>query len=334
VNALSDEGIAPADGEPTIGVTAPGVTVLELIDGHILRDDDDDAGLYGAVRINGAGTGSRVFKSIDGSSFASVGDVFTQAVMGVASTALGDVANPYVWDEVNTVTVSVSGTLSSSTRDAMQADPSINLFALKSGDGWEYFRARTASLLSPNHYLLSGLIRGVRGTEPFIDGHVVGDKFVVLSTSGMIRIPGSSAEIGLERFYRGVTLGASSQASIPFTNEAAGLKPFSPTRLTAERDSAGDITISWSRRTRYGVRYGGSGGTLAPLAESSEVYQVDIYDGSDVVRTLSSTSESVVYTAAQQTTDFGGAVAAGDLDAEVFQISAAVGRGYGHRATV
>jgi hypothetical protein len=105
-------------------------------------------------------------------------------------------------------------------------------------------------------------------------------------------------------------------------------------RLRASRDTSGNITLTWARRTRLAVRYGGSGGTLAPLGEDSESYQVDVYDGVDVVRTLIATSETVAYSAANQTTDFGAPVGAGALDVEVFQISATVGRGYGHRKSV
>lgn len=336
-NSLQSAGVGPADGEPATEVTSPGATLLELVDGPILRDDDDDAGLYGATRITGgSGVGSRVLKSVDGTTFSTVGDIFTQSIGGFASTALAGVENPYVWDEVSSVTVSVSGALSSSTRAAMQTDSTINLAAIKSGDGWEYLRFRVATLVSPLVYTLTGFLRGIRGTGAFIDGHAVGDRFLLLRTAGMIRIPGSTPEIGFERSYKGVTIGQdlASAASIAFTNQAVGLKPFSPTRLRAERDTSGNITFTWGRRTRLAVRYGGSGGTLAPLGEDTEAYQLDVYDGVDVVRTISATSESATYSAANQTTDFGAPVVAGDLDTEVFQISQTVGRGYGHRKSV
>jgi hypothetical protein len=42
-----------------------------------------------------------------------------------------------------------------------------------------------------------------------------------------------------------------------------------------------------------------------PLGESSEAYEVDIYNGASVVRTISASSETASYSAANQTTDFG-----------------------------
>jgi hypothetical protein len=64
------------------------------------------------------------------------------------------------------------------------------------------------------------------------------------------------------------------------------------------------------------------------LSEASEAYELDVYDGDDVVRTLTATTETTTYTAAQQTTDFGAPIAANDLDGRLYQMSAAVGRGF------
>ena len=70
-----------------------------------------------------------------------------------------------------------------------------------------------------------------------------------------------------------------------------------------------------------------------PLNESSEAYEVDVLDSAgQILRTLSSTSPSIAYSAADQTADFGGLQAAVDL--AVYQASAAVGRGFAGRATL
>jgi hypothetical protein len=70
-----------------------------------------------------------------------------------------------------------------------------------------------------------------------------------------------------------------------------------------------------------------------PLNEASEAYEVDILDGTgQVVRPLSSTSPSVIYSAADQTTDFGSLQ--GAIAIAVHQLSASVGRGFAGRATL
>ena len=65
-----------------------------------------------------------------------------------------------------------------------------------------------------------------------------------------------------------------------------------------------------------------------PLAEELEAYEVEILEGTTVKRVLSTATTSAVYTAAQQTADWGELLAPGDtLDIRIFQLSALVGRG-------
>ena len=65
-----------------------------------------------------------------------------------------------------------------------------------------------------------------------------------------------------------------------------------------------------------------------PLAEDSEAYEVEIRDGSIVKRTLTATTTSVLYTAAQQTADWGAPLGSGQsLTIRIYQLSALIGRG-------
>ncbi|SLN76426.1 hypothetical protein ROA7023_04162 [Roseisalinus antarcticus] len=65
-----------------------------------------------------------------------------------------------------------------------------------------------------------------------------------------------------------------------------------------------------------------------PLAEELEAYEVEILDDAILKRVLSTATTSAVYTAAQQTADWGAPLAPGDtLDIRIFQLSALVGRG-------
>ena len=67
---------------------------------------------------------------------------------------------------------------------------------------------------------------------------------------------------------------------------------------------------------------------MMPLAEDLENYDVQILDGTTVKRTLTSSTTSVLYAAAQQTADWGALLGPGDtLDIRIFQLSALVGRG-------
>jgi hypothetical protein len=101
--------------------------------------------------------------------------------------------------------------------------------------------------------------------------------------------------------------------------------------INGSRNGAGDLTITWIRRTRYSGEWRDL--VDAPLNEASEAYELDVLGGGgQLVRTLGSTSPSVVYAAADQTTDFGAPQSA--VAVAVYQMSAAVGRGFARRATV
>jgi hypothetical protein len=65
-----------------------------------------------------------------------------------------------------------------------------------------------------------------------------------------------------------------------------------------------------------------------PLIEEVEAYEVEILDGSTVKRVLSVTTTSAIYTAAQQTADWGALLGLGDtLDICIYQFSTLIGRG-------
>ena len=53
-----------------------------------------------------------------------------------------------------------------------------------------------------------------------------------------------------------------------------------------------------------------------PLAEELETYEVEILDGAAVKRVLSAATTSAVYTAAQQSADWGAPLAPGSYDIE------------------
>lgn len=65
-----------------------------------------------------------------------------------------------------------------------------------------------------------------------------------------------------------------------------------------------------------------------PLAEDLESYDVQILDGAAIKHTLTSSTTSVLYTAAQQNADWGAALGPGQtLAIRIFQLSNRLGRG-------
>jgi hypothetical protein len=78
------------------------------------------------------------------------------------------------------------------------------------------------------------------------------------------------------------------------------------------------------RRTRFGGAR--TDGAEAPLNEENERCEVDILNGRNVVLAIAMTQPSANYPAAWQIADFGAAQASVSL--RVYQLSAAVGRGW------
>ncbi len=114
------------------------------------------------------------------------------------------------------------------------------------------------------------------------------------------------------------------------TPNGFGLRPFSVAHVEQPwrtPRAAGDLTIRWTRRSRALAADSWSG-LEVPLGEELEAYEVEILDGATVKRVLGTATTSVVYTAADQTADWGALLGPGDtLDIRISQLSALVGRG-------
>jgi hypothetical protein len=328
-NVLSAQGITTTDYESQTTVTLPANTTMRLIDPPILRDEDDSAGLYVLAKgTNSSWRGAAILDSSNDVDYTRRDTISEAATFGSCTTTLGDWTGPRLFDKLNTVTVNVGdGTLTSSTRALVLSTQETN--ACMVGD--ELLQFVTATLVSPGVYTLSTLLRGSRGTEWAMVDHAAGEAFSLLSRSGMRRVSLENAQLSALRYYKGVTLGRSvaSVSAQTFTTDGVGLKPFSPVRLRGSRDGSNNATLEIERRTRLAVRMVGSLGVSVPLGEESESYEWDVYDDdtyTTLVRTLTSITTSVAYSAAQQTTD--GLTPGDPLHVKVYQLSAIVGRGY------
>jgi hypothetical protein len=315
---------------PVINIVPTVGTDLVLLDTGLLRDADDGAHLLAAVKPSASGRwpGASIYRSVDDATFAAVASTATRAVIGVASTALGDF-HRWVWDETSTVTVDVGdATLTASTKAAMQADASINVAAIGADGRWEIVRFRTPSLVSPGVYILSGFLRGLRGTESFRGTHAAGDTFVLLSSATLKRIAVSNVDIGLDRYWKAVTVGkqVSAVASSLLSPDAVAMKPWAPCDLRIERDGSNNASITWHGRSRLAVRLGGIGGSYVPPDSTLVGYRLRILSGVTVVRTEDVTDPSYDYSAADQTSD--GLTPGDPISVEVAPVSALVGEGY------
>jgi len=320
-------------------------TQLVMLDIPQLRDIDDDWGPYAGMAGYADGwPGGELFRSTDdGASYQQAGVMSdTPCVIGSAISVLGNFLGGNVFDEQNSVTVTVGPGMSlvSYTRD--QVYNGFGAFALNSGTGIEVLQYRDATLVAPRTYKLTGLLRGRKGTEQFMSTHALGDRFVLLQSATLRRFAGSGADLNTSRKYKAVGFGRTldETAEMTFTNTGVSLKPLSPVLLGGGRDAAGTLFGKFMRRTSASAEWPDY--VEAPLGNALAAYEVDIFNSTftTLKRTITSTPSangSVVnaaactftYDDADQVADWGSLQ--NPIYVSVQQLSAVIGRGYALR---
>ncbi|MDO5757951.1 MAG: glycoside hydrolase TIM-barrel-like domain-containing protein [Rhodobacterales bacterium] len=234
----------------------------------------------------------------------------------------------------------LSGTLESVTDLTLFAGA--NAIAVESALGiWEIVQAGAAELLAHGRYRLTRLLRGQRGTKDAMGNPAPADARIVVLDASLASLPIAEADLGLPWNWR---IGPASRSvsdetyvAVPFTPEGAGLRPFSVAHVEQpwRRPRAlGDLTIRWTRRSRA-LSADSWGAVEVPLIEEVEAYELEILDGATVKRVLSATTTSAIYTAADQTTDWGALLGPGDtLTIRIYQLSALIGRGAAKTVTL
>jgi hypothetical protein len=164
--------------------------------------------------------------------------------------------------------------------------------------------------------------------------HAGGESFIMLQTGLVKHFPTDESLRGktvlLKAVTSGGTLGAVSPTSLLISGDE--WKCYSPTFVQGSRDGPLNLTITWLRRTR-------SGGEWADMHDVDDPDAPDLYDveilttpGGSVVRTFSSLSAAtVVYSAANQVSDFGSTQST--VNCVVYQLGR-YGRGYLETAAV
>ena len=332
-SVLSQAGTTSGGTASQTVVAALATTTLEPLDIPILRDADDRAGHYVAVKGDAANwTNAGVYQSLDDVTYALNTTVAEQTDIGVATTTLGAWAGGNVFDETNTLTVNVGlGQLVSATRDEVLNSISTNAALI----GSELIQYRNAALVSAGVYTISGLLRGRRGTEWATDAHVASERFVALGLSGLRFLPLESSELGKLRYYKAASASQrlSDVVAKSITPMGVGLEPMSPVDARANRDTT-DTVLTWRRRTRLSSRITGPLAWSHPLGEASESYEVEVWDSAytTLKRTLTASAQTVTYTSANQVTDFGSNQTV--LYLRIYQLSATVGRGYALQTSI
>jgi hypothetical protein len=274
-------------------------------------------------------------------------DGFTLLTTFGSRTSIGVLAADFFsgpvsrFDHGNALLVDLySGTLESVTDITLLGGA--NALAVETGAGqWEIVQAANAELIAPGRYQLTRLLRGQRGTEGAIVSTVPTGARVVVLDATLSSLPIAEADLGLPWNWRigpaARPVSDETYVATSFAPKGAGLRPFSvahvaqPWRMPR---APGDLMIRWTRRSRA-LSADSWGAVGVTLGEETEAYEVEILDGAVVRRLLASTTTSVLYTAADQTADWGAPLGPGDsLSIRIYQLSALIGRGAAKTVTL
>jgi Putative phage tail protein len=119
--------------------------------------------------------------------------------------------------------------------------------------GGELIRFGKAVFLGDSRYLLSMLQRGCYGSEDKIEGHLIGDKFLLLESDSLRILDSAGANIGVELNIEALGIADNVPAAANIWVEGRAIKPFSPVHGKVEQSVNGDLWVSWIRRSRIGA---------------------------------------------------------------------------------
>lgn len=245
-------------------------------------------------------------------------------VIGVTESTL-TFHRPGIWDNGPPLRVKLSGGDLTSAADLSVLNGS-NAIAIGDGSSsnWEVFQFRTAQLVAPDTYELSGRLRGQLGTDGIMPQVWPVGSTVVLLDLALTQIDLAQSARGLARYYRiGVASRGYDDVNVTLRVAAfdgIGLRPY-PVSHLRHSVVAGDVHCDWKRRTRIdGDSWLSS---EVPLAEDGEAYRVRIIQGAAIVTEYATSQPSFQYTAAMRAID--GVI--GSFQLAVAQVSQSFGPG-------
>jgi len=229
------------------------------------------------------------------------------------------------------VTLRRGGTLASIGEPAMLAGG--NLFALIGPDGAvELLGAAGAVLIGADTYRLTGLLRGLAGSEDAAGRIAPAGSLIVRLDDGAVmplidRLDAAGRAFRYRLGPAGRDPGDPAYTELTATAGLGALRPLRPVHLRARRTGQG-VLLSWIRRAR---RDGDAWEPAEIPLEEPERYAVTLFSGAGaVLRTLQAEAQQLLYT--DEAADFGSPQRS--LDVAVAQIGAVAGPGPACRARI
>jgi hypothetical protein len=304
---------------------SPGPVFPVMLDLPLLQGDEVPHAPYVAVGADPWPGTVSVWSAVQDAGYVVNRLIATPAAIGVTETPLAR-ARPGVWDRGAPLSISLSGGELSSA-DLLSVLNGANAMAIGDGSAgiWEVFQFAEAQIVAPDTYELSVRLRGQAGTDGIVPAEWPVGSTVVLLDQTLTQIDLPLSARGLARHYRfGSVARGLDDPDVVLKVEAfdgAGLRPYPVAHLRTRPGAAGDLAVTWIRRTRI------DGDTWqafeVPLAEEAERYQVCVFQGADLRAEYSVTQPQFLYSATMRLAD----LQPGPFRIEVAQVSAQYGPG-------
>jgi hypothetical protein len=248
-NLTGDSGSVPPQvaGDPT----PADIVVLNT---PLLRDTDDTQGVgsviyLSAVTPTGPFGGAYLQKADTGEDFADIGPITKEPIAGYTVNKLEPTRSWAAMDTTSVVKVLLYDnvqTLESCSYDELMAGKNLAIV------GNEVIQFQTAEVDANGYWNLTNILRARRGTDPYLDTHAIGERFIMPAVDGSIMInTRNSIDEKHDERIRAVVSGETVDDSVGLTYEIDpnDLRPYTVANVKVTDLDAG-ISISFDRRSR------------------------------------------------------------------------------------
>jgi hypothetical protein len=206
--------------------------------------------------------------------------------------------------------------------DALLQTPGKNSGIALTGSGNKIFRYQTVSLVSARRWKLTGLLYDLAGFPAMNSyGAIAAGDVVLLDTPYLVPVADADKFRALyfkvpSANFAGELQPLAALGSVNITPQALSDKPLPPWGIKvgdyyldaglSTTQEAGDIALEWSSRNRFGDgMYVYDRADAATDDADFKNFILEIYDGSNLLRTVTQTGKAFTYTSAMQTADGG-----------------------------
>jgi len=251
---------------------AVGTTRLIAFEAPPLTDELLSAPRLSVVAAGGPGwrQAGLAYSLDDGASWTALGQTALPGIIGVVRAVTPGGGSALV-DDRGMFDVQLAEDLADADDAALDAGANL---AWIDGELFQFAQARP---LGDRHWRLSGLRRGLRGTEAMIGQAVPGAPFVLIAPGSVRTLDVPVAMLGRSVHFLAHGLGdpvEGVQASVAVTG--LSVLPPSPVGWRCRRGADGRVALGWTRRSRIGWRW--LDRVDAPLGEEAERYRITIGD--------------------------------------------------------